>query len=126
VTLSRVLIEDSPEYSYRGLLLDTARNFIPIPSILRTLDGMSTCKLNAFHWHITDSQSFPLEIPNMPEINSFGAYSESQIYRVSEIKSIIEYAKNRGIRVIFEFDSPSHVGQGFQWGPEKGLGIHIK
>lgn len=121
-TLARAVIEDSPDYSYRGLLLDTARNFMSIPSILRTIDGLASCKMNVFHWHITDSQSFPLEVPSLPDINRFGAYSEREIYRVTEIRDIIEYAKNRGVRVILEFDSPSHVGQGFQWGPDEGLG----
>ena len=66
VIISKARILDKPKFKHRGLLLDTARNFIPLPAILRTLDGMASCKLNVFHWHITDSQSFPLEIPRLP------------------------------------------------------------
>lgn len=55
-------IEDRPAYRHRGLLLDTSRNFIPVADIMRTIDGMSTSKFNVFHWHITDSHSFPLQV----------------------------------------------------------------
>lgn len=115
-------MKDSPAFRHRGLMLDTARNFIPKKDILRTLDGMAASKLNVFHWHATDSQSFPLEIPSVPQLTTFGAYSSKHIYRQTDIKEIIKYARNRGIRVIIELDAPSHAGNGWQWGPLAGLG----
>lgn len=115
-------IEDRPIYRHRGLLLDTSRNFIPISDIKRTIDGMSASKFNVFHWHITDSHSFPLEIPSIPQFTLYGAYSPDLVYSVSDVKHIIRYAKLRGIRVIIEIDSPSHAGNGWNWGKENGLG----
>lgn len=115
-------IEDRPSYKHRGLLLDTARNFIPMPDIKRTIDGMSASKMNVFHWHITDSQSFPLEVPSLPQFTDYGCYGPNFTYSPNDIGEIIWYAKLRGIRVIMEIDAPSHVGNGWNWGPEYGLG----
>lgn len=68
VILANAQIKDRPIFSHRGLMLDTARNFIPIIDIKRTIDAMGSSKLNVLHWHATDSQSFPLEIPNVPQM----------------------------------------------------------
>lgn len=103
-------IEDRPVYRHRGLMLDTARNFLPISAIERTIDGMGASKLNVFHWHITDSQSFPLEIPSVPQLTRYGAYSPKKIYSPNNIRHIVDYAKLRGVRVIIEIDAPSHAG----------------
>lgn len=115
-------IEDAPIYRHRGLLIDTARNFIPIVDLERTLDGMGASKLNVFHWHITDAQSFPLEIPSQPQMTRFGAYSAKEIYSADDVKRIIEYAKLRGVRVIVEIDAPAHAGNGWNWGRLYGHG----
>lgn len=104
-------LTDKPFYKHRGLLVDTARHFIPMPSLLRILDGMSTNKMNVFHWHITDSQSFPMETKRLPQMYFYGAFSEDKVYRKHDIDAIVKYAKYRGIRVIFEFDAPAHAGK---------------
>ncbi|XP_053679103.1 chitooligosaccharidolytic beta-N-acetylglucosaminidase [Anopheles nili] len=120
--LSRAKIVDQPAYAHRGLLIDTARNFIPVKLLKKQLDAMATSKMNVFHWHVTDTQSFPLMIDRIPEMVSYGAYSSDAIYTPNEVKDVIQYAKYRGIRVILEFDGPAHAGNGWQWGPSKGLG----
>lgn len=122
VIVSSAKVSDKPVYQHRGLLLDTARHFIPIPTILRIFDGMSSTKLNVFHWHITDSQSFPMESQRLPQMNTYGAFSRDKVYRTAEIEAVIKYAKYRGIRVIIELDAPAHAGHGFEWGPEYNLG----
>ena len=109
-----VNIIDEPAFKYRGLHLDTARNYFSVSSIKRTLDAMAMVKLNSFHWHITDSHSFPLVIKSQPELSILGAYSPEQIYTHEDVKEIVHYAKVRGIRVIPEFDAPAHVGEGWQ------------
>ncbi|XP_031632217.1 chitooligosaccharidolytic beta-N-acetylglucosaminidase [Contarinia nasturtii] len=117
-----VRIEDRPIYRHRGLLLDTSRNFIPVADIKRTIDGMAASKLNVFHWHITDSHSFPLEIPSIPQFTIYGAYGPNFTYPPNVVREIITYAKFRGIRIIIEIDTPSHAGNGWQWGESHGLG----
>jgi hexosaminidase len=58
-------------FPYRGLLLDTARNFIPIPDLKRMIDGMALNKLNIFHWHLTDSNSFPFYSKRVPQVRKY-------------------------------------------------------
>ncbi|KAG8770215.1 N-acetyl-glucosamine-6-phosphate deacetylase [Ceratobasidium sp. 428] len=102
-------ITDKPAYPYRGLHLDTARNYFPLSDIKRTLDAMSWVKLNQFHWHIVDSQSFPLVVDKYPELSAKGAYSASQIYTQQDVKDIVTYAAQRGIDVMLEIDTPGHT-----------------
>lgn len=68
-------IEDEPSFPYRGLMLDTSRNYFSVESIRRLVDGMALNKMNVFHWHISDSQSFPFASRRVPEMSQFGAYS---------------------------------------------------
>ncbi|KAK7063269.1 beta-N-acetylhexosaminidase activity protein [Halocaridina rubra] len=120
--LRSVNIHDEPAFKYRGILLDTSRNFFTVKEIERTLDAMAANKLNTFHWHITDSHSFPMHLANLPKMTYYGAYSSSQIYYPSDIRNIVHYGRVRGIRVLPEFDAPAHVGNGWQWAEQQGLG----
>lgn len=103
-------IEDTPTYPWRGLMLDTARNFFPVSDIKRTIDGMSATKLNKLHIHVTDSQSWPLYVESLPELSEKGAYTQSQVYSPEDIESIQEYGVLRGVDVYFEIDMPGHIG----------------
>ena len=89
--------------------MDTARHFIPKTYLFKIIDGMQTTKYNVFHWHITDSESFPLWLPSFPKLAENGAYSKNQIYYPTDINEIIEYARIRAIRVIPEIDMPGHA-----------------
>jgi hexosaminidase len=107
--LAPIAITDTPAYPFRGLELDTARNYYPVSDILRTLDAMSWVKINTFHWHITDSQSFPLEVAQYPELAINGAYSAEEVYTASDVQYIVQYAAERGIDVLMEIDTPGHT-----------------
>nr|ADF56765.1 beta-N-acetylglucosaminidase [Agrotis ipsilon] len=109
-----VTITDNPVYPYRGILLDTSRNFYSIDSIKATIDAMAAVKLNTFHWHITDSQSFPFEVSRRPQLSKIGAYSPAKVHTRKAIEEVVEYGKVRGVRVLPEFDAPAHVGEGWQ------------
>ena len=76
---------------------------------------MSYDKLNVFHWHITDTHSFPMYSRRVPQLTLHGAYSPRKVYTPEDIKEIVEYAKVRGVRVLPEFDAPAHVGNGWQF-----------
>ncbi|KZT28733.1 glycoside hydrolase family 20 protein [Neolentinus lepideus HHB14362 ss-1] len=102
-------IVDSPAYPFRGFMLDTARNYFPVSDIYRTLDAMSWVKINTFHWHITDSQSFPLIVSQYPELAQYGAYSSADVYTPTDIQNIVSYAAARGIDVLLEIDTPGHT-----------------
>ncbi|XP_057304638.1 chitooligosaccharidolytic beta-N-acetylglucosaminidase-like [Hydractinia symbiolongicarpus] len=113
---------DKPAYPYRGLLLDTSRNFFSVDNIMRLISAMSYNKMNTLHWHITDTHSFPIEIKSQPEMLQYGAYSPRHVYTHKDIRKIVDHAKVRGVRVMPEFDEPAHCGEGWQWGPKAGLG----
>lgn len=75
----RIHITDKPAYPYRGLTLDTSRNFIRVESIKKTIDAMAANKLNIFHWHVTDTHSFPIDLPSLPNLAKFGAYGPDKV-----------------------------------------------
>ncbi|KAI9597573.1 glycoside hydrolase family 20 protein [Syncephalis fuscata] len=106
-------IEDRPAFAHRGVLLDTARTYFPVSDILRQIDAMAVSKLNVFHWHIVDSQSFPLVSEVLPLLSQRGAYSPQMVYTKQDVQHIVQYARERGIRVIPEFDTPGHT---YAWG----------
>lgn len=108
-----VSISDRPAYPHRGILFDTARNFVSIDTIKRTLVGMAASKLNTFHWHIVDSQSFPFQSKSLPELSELGAYSREKVYTPGDILDVIEFGRRHGVKIIPEFDAPAHVGEGW-------------
>ncbi|KAI7970255.1 hypothetical protein EIK77_000257 [Talaromyces pinophilus] len=108
-----VHIEDSPLYPWRGIMIDTGRNFITVPKIKEQIDGMALSKLNILHWHLDDSQSWPVHMDTYPQMTN-DAYSPWQTYSHGDIKDIIEYARARAVRVVPEVDMPGHSAAGWQ------------
>ncbi|OXA43918.1 beta-hexosaminidase subunit alpha [Folsomia candida] len=101
-------ISDAPRFPHRGLMLDTARHYVDLPIIQTVLDGMAMNKLNVFHWHLVDDQSFPFVSGRYPDLAKKGAYP-GLTYEPEEVQAIMDYARDRGIRVILEFDTPGHT-----------------
>lgn len=115
-----ITIDDSPRFPWRGLMIDTSRHFMPISVIEQSLDGMEAVKLNVFHWHISDDQGFraqSLKYPLLQEKGSDGLY-----YTQDQIRHVIAYARDRGIRVVPEFDMPCHTTSWFVGYPELASG----
>lgn len=106
--INETKITDEPQFTHRGLLVDTSRHFISMNVLEQILEGMEYNKLNVFHWHITDDHSFPYQSIKYPEMTK-GAYHESMIYSQQDIEKIIEFSRQRGIRVLAEFDTPGHT-----------------
>ena len=100
VTYTRASVEDSPTFAHRGVLLDTSRNFMTKSVIKKIIRGMSYDKLNVFHWHVTDTHSFPLYSRRVPQLTLQGAYSPRQVYTAEDVREIVSYAKLRGVRVL--------------------------
>lgn len=110
-------IIDAPRFPFRGLMVDTARHYIPILVLRRVLDTMAMAKLNVFHWHHEDDQAFPMEIPGYERLAS-AAYSAASRYSSEDVVDLIEYARQRAIRVMVEFDVPGHASSwctGYPW-----------
>jgi hexosaminidase len=100
-------IEDHPRFPWRGLHLDVSRHWMPIEVVLRNLDGMATVKLNVFHWHLSDDQGFRVESKRFPKLQQLG--SDGLFYTQEQVRQVIAYAHDRGIRVVPEFDVPGHT-----------------
>lgn len=114
VVPSSVQIEDGPYFPHRGVMLDTARNFVPVTKIKELINSLSFGKMNVLHWHITDSQSYPLVLPSLPGFAAFGAYREDLVYTTDQVQELVIYARDRGVQIIPELDAPAHVGAGWQ------------
>ena len=108
-SLAPVTIYDKPKFQHRGLNLDVARNWFPVQNILHTIDAMAWNKFNRLHLHMTDSQSWPLEIPSLPGLAGQGAYQEGLSYSPNDLKQIQSYGIDRGVEVILEIDMPGHT-----------------
>ena len=131
-TIAMVKIEDSPRFDYRGIMLDTGRNFKTKQAVLRLLDQMASYKLNKFHFHLSDDEGWRIEIPGLPELTDVGSkrchdLSETKCllpqlgsgpdsdnlgsgyFSRSDYIEIVKYAKDRFIDVIPEIDMPAHA-----------------
>ncbi len=123
-TLSQVLaqgtsvrrIEDRPAFTWRGIMIDVARRFMPIETLEAVLDGMWLVKLNVLHLHLSDDQGFRFKSIRYPELASAdGAYDRAAL------ESLVERAADRGIRVVPELDVPGHVSSWLLAHPEWGV-----
>ena len=114
--LDTVTIRDSPRFAWRGLMLDSSRHFQPMPQILEQLDAMELVKMNVFHWHLSDDQGFRVESLRFPKLQQMG--SDGRFYTQAQIREVIAYARDRGIRVIPEFDMPGHARSWFVGYPD--------
>src|SRR5436190_9896921 len=101
-----VTIQDAPRFPWRGLMIDSGRHFMPIDVIRRNIDGMAAVKLNVFHWHLSENQGFRVESRRFPKLHEMG--SDGLYYTQEQVREIIAYARDRGIRVVPEFDMPGH------------------
>ena len=106
--LPAVSIDDTPRFRWRGLMIDSGRHFQPVDVILRTIDGMAAVKMNVFHWHLTEDQGFRIESKVFPKLTGMG--SDGKFYTQDQVREVVAYARDRGIRVVPEFDIPGHVG----------------
>ncbi|MBH1929794.1 beta-N-acetylhexosaminidase [Serratia rubidaea] len=105
--LPLVSIHDKPRFAWRGVLLDSARHFLPVSDILRQLDGMAAAKLNVFHWHLTDDQGWRFASARYPKLQQLA--SDGQFYTREQMQQVVAYAAARGIRVVPEVDLPGHA-----------------
>ena len=101
-----VTIYDSPRFRWRGLMIDCGRHFEPIDVLERNIDAMAAVKLNVFHWHLTEDQGFRIESKIFPRLTVVG--SDGQFYTQDEARALVQYARDRGIRVVPEFEMPGH------------------
>ena len=125
-----IVIEDWPVLGLRGFMLDVVRDFRTKDEVFKVLDIMASYKLNLLHFHLGDDESWCLEIPKLPELTAFSGHHElpdwdlkeskalkptanghignTTFYTEEEYKEILQYAAERQIAVVPEFDAPGH------------------
>jgi len=102
-----VTIQDKPRFPWRGLMIDVGRHFQPVDVIKRNIDGLAAVKMNVFHWHLSEDQGFRIESKRYPKLQELG--SGGLYYTQEQVRDMIAYAADRGVRVIPEFDMPGHT-----------------
>jgi hexosaminidase len=99
-------IKDNPRFPWRGMLIDVCLHWMPMEVILRNIDLMTSVKMNVLHLHLSEDQMFGIESKVFPRLHQVGA--EGNYFTQEEIKKIITYADQHGMRVVPEFDVPGH------------------
>jgi hexosaminidase len=135
VTLDALTINDRPRFAWRGYMLDESRHFSGETAVKRLLDAMARYKLNRLHWHLTDSSGWRIEIKKYPKLTEVGSRGDesnrdpkapARFYTQAKIRTIVAYAKARGITVIPEIDMPGHADAAVRAYPEHGGGGYAK
>jgi hexosaminidase len=111
-------IHDQPRFPWRGTLIDVARHFEPIDVLKRNIDAMAAAKMNVVHLHLHDNEGFRVESNKFPKLHELG--SDGMFYTQAEIRDLIAYAHERGIRIVPEFDIPGHSASILVGYPELG------
>lgn len=139
-----VVISDSPRFAWRGMMIDVARHMIPLRDIEAVVDAIAECKMNVLHVHLTDAQSFPYLSDAVPALAQRGAFSAQRgcaspfnpmpgtkngtsmscVYSTAELKSLVGYAADRGVRTLFEVDTPAHSASWCAAMPELCVSCH--
>jgi hexosaminidase len=116
LVLPHVVIHDQPRFGWRGFMLDESRHFFGKQIVKELLDWMAFYKMNRFHWHLSDSQGWRIEIKKYPLLTSVGgkgnftdSLANATYYTQEEIREIVDYAKDRFITIIPEIDIPGHA-----------------
>ena len=105
-----VTIEDTPDYPFRSVMVDTARFWNPIQILKEAVDLSYFYKFNYMHLHLTDDQSFTFPSKVIPQAKSYFRDGTRRHYTLEELKDLVEYARVRGIAIIPEVDVPGHAG----------------
>lgn len=116
-------IEDSPNYTYRGAMLDVSRHFFQVQDVKKFIDYISMYKMNKLHLHLSDDQGWRIEIKSWPKLTAIGGSTEvgggeGGFYTQEEYKDIVAYAKKRQITIIPEIDMPGHTNAALAAYPE--------
>jgi len=109
------IIEDKPEFRWRGMLLDCGRHFMPMDVIKTTIDQLAYHKFNVLHWHLTEDQGWRLEVPDYPRLAEVAAWRTEWdgsryggYYSPDQVREIVAYAAKRFITVVPEIELPGH------------------
>ena len=123
-------IVDTPEFAYRGSMLDVARHFISVEDVKFYIDQMATMKFNYLHLHLTDDQGWRIEIKSWPKLTEIGGSTEvggdkGGFYTQEEYKELVDYAAARFITIVPEVDMPGHTNSALASYGELNPGVNL-
>lgn len=104
VRIPAVRINDAPQMRWRGLLLDSTRQFQSVAFIKRYIDFMALHKLNVLHWHLVDDQAWRLQVPKYPKLT--GGLSS---YSAEDVREVVAHAAARNVMVVPGLEMPGHA-----------------
>ncbi len=137
-------VDDAPRYHWRAYMLDESRHFQGMDMVKRLLDEMARLKMNVFHWHLTDSQGWRIEIrkyPLLTEVGSKRDFSHTDLtpeewdrlypdrrsyYTQRQITEIVRYAAARGIMIVPEIEMPGHASAAIEAYPWLGSSSRVE
>ncbi|MEG2076104.1 MAG: beta-N-acetylhexosaminidase, partial [Victivallaceae bacterium] len=113
IPLNCLSINDTPRFPWRGMMLDVSRHDFSLEYLKQHLELMHSLKLNHLHLHLTDSQSWRLEIKAYPELTEKGGHTShsgryANFYTQEQMRELIDYAAKLNIEIIPEIDIPGH------------------
>ncbi|HEY0395131.1 MAG TPA: family 20 glycosylhydrolase [Candidatus Elarobacter sp.] len=117
LSTANATVVDGPQYRWRGIHLDVARHFFPVPVVERYIDVAARYKLNVFHWHLTDDQAWRLQLTRYPRLGA-GAPR----YTAADVRRVVEYARRRYVSIVPEIEMPAHAGAALRAYPEIACG----
>lgn len=136
-----VIIEDWPRFGWRGMMLDVARHFMPVPFVEKFIDLVAMHKMNRLHLHLVDDQGWRIEIRKYPRLAEVGAFRRKTMtghldgfwekpayddiphggyYTQDELRGLVAYAKDRHIEILPEIEMPGHAQAAIAAYPELG------
>lgn len=123
-------IEDEPEFSYRGAMLDVARHFITVEDVKHYIDQMGSLKFNYLHLHLSDDQGWRIEINSWPKLTEIGGKTEvggteGGFFTQEDYTEIVKYASDRFITVVPEIDMPGHTNAALASYAELNPGVNL-
>jgi hexosaminidase len=112
-----LVVNDAPKFAWRGILIDTDRHWLSLPTIMQIIDALTYAKLNVLHWHLVDWQSWPMQSAAYPKLWN-AAWSKRERYTFSDVSKVVAYAATQGVVVVPEFDTPGHASSMCRGYPE--------
>lgn len=109
ITNTPLHVHDYPRFQYRGVLIDTSFNFLTVDRVKDVIDSMPVMKANVLHWHLFDDPAWSAESTNYPACTGpLGPYASTAYYTIQQQEDIAQYAWERGVMILVEFDVPGH------------------
>ena len=130
-----VTVSDAPRFSWRGVMVDVGRHFLPLPDLFRVVDLVALHKHNVLHLHLTEDQGWRFASERHPRLQSVASWRDETrkqhdaegdgtphggFYTPDQLRALVTYAGQRGITVVPEIDLPGHASALLAAYPELG------